>query len=275
MSKESSILQRLVTAIVLIAFGISGNAGTVAGFGGSTEITQIMNNSELVAGVYKQAEMVAEQVQSKLVQLDQLTSMQTNLQKIGNGDIASVMNQFRSQVRAYQDLKNATTGLRDAAASTRSMFEARGIDFSGSGRTDLRSYIQYEVELAKRKGGVYRERLNQDLGALDNMQQRSQEFRRVADETANITGNVQGIQRLSQLSAMTAGELMELKAAVLTQNAEASRQQIDAVANTEVKSGVHDQTVRGARDRKNRDNSATSTRIDPLKPWGNLGGNGY
>ena len=275
MSKESSILQRLVTAIVLIAFGISGHAGTVAGTGGSTEITQILNNSELVAGVYKQSEMVMEQVQSKLVQLDQLTSMQTNLQKIGSGDIASVTNQFRSQVRAYQDLKNATTGLRDAAASARAMFEARGIDFSGSGRTDLRSYIQYEVELAKRKGGVYRQRLNQDLGALDNMQQRSQEFRRVADETANITGNVQGIQRLSQLSAMTAGELMELKAAVLSQNAEASRQQIDAVANTEVKSGVLDHTVRGARERKNRDSSATSTRIDPLKPWGNLGGNGY
>ncbi|WP_146187700.1 hypothetical protein [Limnohabitans sp. T6-5] len=275
MSKDNSIFQRLIAGIVLIALGASVQSGTIAGTGGSTEITQILNNSELVAGVYKQAEMVAEQVQSKLVQLDQLTSMQTNLEKLRSGDVASVINQFRSQVRAYQDLKNATTGLRDAAASARAMFEARGIDFSGSGRTDLRSYIQYELELAKRKGGVYRQRLDQDLGALDNMQQRSQEFRRVADETANITGNVQGIQRLSQLSAMTAGELMELKAAVLAQNAESNRQQIDAVANTEVKSGVHDQTVRGARERKNRDNSATSSRIDPLKPWGNLGGNGY
>jgi len=245
-------------------------AGTVAGTGGATEITQLLNHGELLTSVAKQADMVMEQVNSKLIQIDQLARMNANLQRLASGDVAGALAPYSTQLRTYQSLRSSIGGLKSAADSTRSMLEGRGVDFSNSGAKDLATYLKYETALASRKGGIYRDRLNQDLQALDNLQQRSQELTRVAASSSDIVGNVQGLQRLTQLSAMSAGEMMELKSAVLSQNAELNRQQAEAMDNSQLKSGFADSALTGARGRIGRDTGLGDQKLSPLKSWGGL-----
>lgn len=256
---------------ILAACSLTGSAGMAlaAGgpMGGATEFTQLLNNAELAASVGKQAQMVNEQILSKITQIDQLTTMQRNLQSLSSGDISQALGVYRQQKQAYTTLLRTVSQLRDSASNTRSVFDRRNQDFLASGQTDLRNYIRYEAELAKRKGGVYKQRLDQDLGALDDLQARSVEFQRVADQTGAITGNLQGLQQLSQLSAMQAGELMELKAAVISQNADRNQQAQETQANAEAKTNLYDATVQSTRDRKNRPGTPP---IDTSKNWNQI-----
>lgn len=271
--KSTCTARRIMRAFMAAGFvfvsthGLGTPGGAMAG--GSTELTQLLNHVELLASVSKQTDMVMEQVQSKLASLEQLDRMNRNLSRLANGDIAQTLLPYQNQVESYQALRRSVSGLRDAAGTTRQLLQQRGVDFSRSGAKNWSSYIQYEVELAKRRGGVYSQRLDQDLRAMDNMQQRSREFRRVAD-TSDVAGNIQGLQRLSQLSAIATGELMELKAAVLSQSADSNRQQADAAASAQLRARIQEATMRGALERTKRDEAMTAPNIDPLRPWPNL-----
>ena len=53
-------------SIILLATSLPTLAGSVGGTGGSTEVTQILNNTELLAQTAQQAKMVQIQLQAAL-----------------------------------------------------------------------------------------------------------------------------------------------------------------------------------------------------------------
>jgi P-type conjugative transfer protein TrbJ len=269
MNKSSkSIVCIMTAAAVAMAPATSALAGGRVG-GGATEWTQLANNVELIASVSKQAQMVAEQIISKITQINQLQTMMTNLKQLPGQVISQSMAPYAEQLNAFRELQGAVNGIRSAADNTRAMYENRGLDFNASGK-DVRSYIEFEVALAQRRGGVYKQRLDQDLAAMDQLRDRAANLRTVAQRTASITGNVEGLQQLGQLSAMSAGELMEIKAAILAQNADRNEQAKQEQDATAVRSSVADNSIKAARDRAVRNPDRRVNSLDPFRQWGNL-----
>lgn len=148
--------------IVLLAFGWASTtapalAGSVAGFGGATEVTQILNNVELVSQTAQQVEQTAQQV--KMVQielqnaltdpntpwgqtmqaLDQLRSAYNTAQSIGY-TMASAQSQFNNLYQGYaqggdmlnkivawgNQTKSATQGLLTTAGWTMDQVSSEG-----------------------------------------------------------------------------------------------------------------------------------------------------
>ena len=257
-----------------LCFGLcfsTGHAHAAGGgaFAGATEFTQVLNNAEIAAGVAKQAQTVSEMIQSKIVQIEQYTTMVRNLEKLAAGEITQALAPYDNQLKAYQDLMGSVTALRAASERAGSTLSNRAADFERSGLKDPAKYLAYEIGLAKKRGGIHQQRLQQDIASLDAMQQRNAEFRRVASRTASITGNLQGLQQLSQLSAMATGELMELKTAVLAQNVDAAMERRSTQDNEAWRAGLYEAARKGAEERANRP-APTGVEIDPLKAWDHL-----
>lgn len=236
---------------------------------GATEFTQVLNNVEIAAGVAKQAQTVSEMIQSKIVQIEQFATMTRNLEKLTAGELAQALAPYDNQLKAYQDLMGSVTALKSAADRAGSTLSNRAADFERSGLKDPAKYLAYELGLARKRGGIHQQRMQQDIASLDAMQQRNAEFRRVAARTASITGNLQGLQQLSQLSAMATGELMELKTAVLAQNVDAAMERRSTQDNEAWRAALYESARKGAAERANRP-APTGVEIDPLKAWEHL-----
>ncbi len=262
---------RTLSAVVLGAASSLALAKGGGGGGpvGATEWTQILNNVEIAAGVAKQAQTVSEMIQSKIVQIEQFATMTRNLEKLAAGEIAQALAPYDNQLKAYQDLMGSVTALKTAAERAGSTLSNRAADFERSGLKDPAKYLAYEFGLARKRGGIHQQRMQQDIAALDAMQQRNAEFRRVASRTASITGNLQGLQQLSQLSAMATGELMELKTAVLAQNVDAAMERRSTQDNEAWRAALYESARKGAAERANRP-APTGVEIDPLKAWEHL-----
>jgi P-type conjugative transfer protein TrbJ len=262
---------RTLSAVVL---GAASSLALAKGGGsavpvGATEFTQILNNVEIAAGVAKQAQTVSEMIQSKIVQIEQFATMTRNLEKLAAGEIAQALAPYDNQLKAYQDLMGSVTALKTAAERAGSTLSNRAADFERSGLKDPAKYLAYEFGLARKRGGIHQQRMQQDIASLDAMQQRNAEFRRVASRTASITGNLQGLQQLSQLSAMATGELMELKTAVLAQNVDAAMERRSTQDNEAWRAALYESARKGAAERANRP-APTGVEIDPLKAWEHL-----
>lgn len=98
-------------SIVLLTAAAPSWGGSVAGTGGSTEVTQILNNTELLAQTAQQAKMVQIQLQAALQDpntpwaqtmssLRQLQSVYNTSQSIGYS-LASVQSQFNNMYKGY------------------------------------------------------------------------------------------------------------------------------------------------------------------------------
>ena len=98
-------------SIILLATSLPTLAGSVGGTGGSTEVTQILNNTELLAQTAQQAKMVQIQLQAALqdpstpwaqtmASLRKLQSVYNTSQSIGYS-LASVQSQFNNMYKGY------------------------------------------------------------------------------------------------------------------------------------------------------------------------------
>ena len=258
-----------VIAGAMISLSIPASIAGGAAGGGSTEWTQIANNVQLAASVAKQATAVSQLIASKLLQIQQLESMMRNLQKLPQNLIAEAMAPYREQVEAFTSLHAAVKDVGNAANATRAMFEGRGLDMRKVG-LDPREYIKYEFALADRRGGAYKQRMDQDLATMDAMRAKASALRSVAERTSGITGNVEGLQHLSKLSVMSAGELMEIKSALLTQNVDKAQDKQAEQETVKAKASIADSTIKAANQRNQRDEASKLKTPDMMKPWGNL-----
>jgi type IV secretion system protein TrbJ len=203
-------------ALISLSHGRAAASGLIAG---ATEPTQIANNIELAGSLVQQTRTVAEQIAAKVTLIKQYQTMLTNLKNLPENVIQQTLAPYREQLAAFQQLQGSVNDLRGAAENTRAMFTSRGADFSRSGM-DMGTFLKYEMTLANKKGGIYRKRMDQDFAAMDALRDKASALRATAARTSAITGNVEGLQQLSQLSAMQAGEMMEIKSALLAQSAD-------------------------------------------------------
>lgn len=121
-----------VSIACVFCLGASAHAGTVGGNGGATEITQLMNNTELMIQVEQQIVMVEQGIK-------QVTQMVTDAEKyvsdaLGITEAVGVYNRVLGQVEKVQAL---AYGVQGVAAK----FQAIHPDFSSLKWYDAKGYV--------------------------------------------------------------------------------------------------------------------------------------
>jgi conjugal transfer/entry exclusion protein len=226
-------LNKLIAPAICLSIHVSVSAGTVAGFGGSTEITQLLNNIQLVASVAKQAAMVEQQIQSNITQVKQLAAMTQNLKNVSPAMLAQTVANYAGQVQKLGQMYTATQGLQQASTNFSSVLSGRMTQMNSLGMTP-QNYLAAETTLAQQKGGIYQAQMTADLAALNDVQQRAQQLRTLSNQNPQIDSDIKGLQILVQQTNMMAGELMDMKAAILQQNAMTHQQLAEQANATQV-----------------------------------------
>lgn len=186
---------------------------------GATEFTQIANNGLLALQLPEQITTAAASVASKITLAQQYLTMLQNIKNLPQDMLKELSAPYKNQIKALLELQTSIKDLKTSADNTKAMFGMRGQDWATSGKS-LTEYLKYEVALADKKGGIYRKKLDQDIAAMDDMKEKATALRKTAEKTSSITGTVQGLQALTQLSGMATGELMEIKGVLLSQSAD-------------------------------------------------------
>jgi type IV secretion system protein TrbJ len=246
------------------------NAHATGLIAGATEPTQIANNVLLAGSLAEEAATAAATLATKITVAQQYLTMLQNIKNLPANMLAELSKPYKDQIKAFTDLQKSIKDVKNAAEETRAMFTSRGMDFRQSGKS-FSDYLKFEVALAEKKGGVYKKRMDQDLAAMDTMKEKAIALRSVADKTASITGSVQGLQQLSNLASMQAGELMEIKSAILDQNVARNSDKLDAEEAAKNKAILMGAVAKGAKERSTRDNTTTFRIGDPYeRNWNGL-----
>lgn len=263
----SRFVLRALNAGILASICFAGSPSVWAGAatGGSTEVTQLMNNAELLAIAATEAEAVAEAIERRLIQVNQYITMAQNLKNLPSALMAKTLAPYQQQINALGRVYQAVTSLKQTTDTARNLFSQR-LGEAGSMKMNVADYMRHEAALANQRGGIYRQRLQQDLAAIDQLQSRATALREVAEQTRQITGNVEGLQVLSQHASITAGELMEIKGVLLAQSADRNAQSALKQEASADKSNTMSRTLNEAKAQKD---SRSNQGLSNNNLWGN------
>lgn len=266
----AALIQKSTALMIAIsAAGVvpASHAGTNSS-GVASEFTQYANFGMLTGQLVQQIKMVSETVQSRILQAQQYDTMVKNLQQITAGDLLKALAPF--EMAQYQELLGSVKSLQASAGLVKGVIDRRGFEYTRSGFNDPAKYLAYERALSDQRGGIYKERLDQDIAAIDGMRAKHDEFKRVMHRTSAVTGNVEGLQHLAQVSSMATGELMQIKSAMLSENVEANLQRVAEQKNSAFRANLYNQSIKSAKDRAGKEPGRID--IDPSGSWGSMVG---
>lgn len=200
---------RLVLSAVL-ALGTSlgdATAGSVAGFGGSTEVTQILNNVELV----NQSAQMYQQVQNTLQQL------LMEKQQLQNLIAAPVQNwgQTQAELQQLTQLVSKTAALSYAGGNIDSLFRHQYPGYAKTaGNTNFGSKFQGligqqldSLNAALQAAGMQSSQFTSERAALQQIQSIS----------AGSQGSLQALQAGNMVASATVDQLQKLRQLYMAQ----------------------------------------------------------
>lgn len=206
---------------VALAMTLSATTLTFAGgaaSGGASEVTQILNNGELIASTSKQAQLVAGQIRDYTSQVNQYVTMVQNLKNLPVAVVAATLKPYKDTLRDLGQLYQAVDGVYTAGNQAYSMYERRKAEMANMDMS-YDQYLNMETLLAASKGGQYKKQYDKDLEALKKLQEKSQTLAGMESQVNSVSGNVEGLQLLAQQNQIMAGELLELNASLREKSA--------------------------------------------------------
>ena len=204
--KLKPIVLGVALAISLNAsFSFAGGAAT----GGASEVTQVMNNGELIAATSKQAQLVAGQIRDYTSQVNQYVTMVQNLKNLPVVAVAAALKPYKETLRDLGELYRATDDVYKAGTQAYSTYERRSAEMANMNMS-YDQYLNMETLLAASKGGQYKLQYEKDIAALKKLQDKATTRAGMESQINAVSGNVEGLQLLAQQNQIMAGELMEL-----------------------------------------------------------------
>lgn len=201
-----------------LTISVNANADGGGGAGLASELTQMLNNFELVAGVAKQVETVNQLVETYKVDLDKLKSAKLAGQNLDPGANAISMEALNKEISATANYQASLVSAGASSADLRNDINQRTVEASLSGQT-MPQYIQ--TEGAKIQKG--------DKRAIQRINAEEQYMRQVDDDYAvakEMSGKINGTLGIQQSSQLLNTQMNR----VIQQNARMT--QIMAKANT-------------------------------------------
>lgn len=199
-----------VTVITLLWFSTRPVlAGSVAGTGGATEATQLLNYGELAASYAKQATMVANQVTAQVTRVESLITQITNLTQLPTQLYNETVGPWKTQLGIFQKLQTTVSGLESSATQVSNLYNQSNAMATSLGMTGPQFLSAFQ-NLAQTRGGLYQQQYQQDIAAINQLAQRAQSLQTLADQNPQIMGDVQGLQLLAQQSNVMAASSLDI-----------------------------------------------------------------
>lgn len=180
--------KNLTPALVLFAASalvhLPANSGTVAGFGGGTEVTQIMNNGELIKVSMDSAQTAVATASAHMTQLEQYRVQLMNAQGV---DPNVFISNIRETAKVYKKLKGYSDSVTTLYGSLKNQVE--NIDENKMAAQMLNLtwdlYLQKTVNEAENGNEVAKKRIEY---ARDVMEQVDEDYKFVKEQMGEIGG---------------------------------------------------------------------------------------
>jgi hypothetical protein len=181
-------MKKFLCVIFFVGCGSVQAAGGALG-GGATEITQLMNNAELVMQVSESMQTTINTLQTAHSTMQMLRSLPQHLVS----QISAVpLEQVRQMAQAYEVMKSAQDSYKDAA----DVLKKAASDSQRLGITPS-ELLAYKADAAQRHGGVYAKVHQEEQEKIRRASQASKDVQRQADTVKSIDSNVKGFQTLA------------------------------------------------------------------------------
>jgi P-type conjugative transfer protein TrbJ len=220
-----------VLAVSLLASARLGYAGSVAGFAGATEVTQIANNGELLTQTAQQAKAVAENIKQTITQIQQYATMIQNLKQLPAQLIQEALGPYQSQIADLRSIYNSVRAIQQTGTQLSGMLNGNLQDMAAMNMSP-QQYLTWTLTQSKNRQGAYAQKLQQEMQAISDMDQRYKGLQSAFNKIPDIAGQVQGMQQLTQMTGMAVGELMDLRLVVQQQQAAMTQQKVEDAAST-------------------------------------------
>ena len=234
MTTISTIFARvfsLALAACLLSGARLGYAGSVAGFAGATEVTQIANNGELLTQTAQQAKAVAENIKQTITQIQQYATMIQNLKQLPAQLIQEALGPYQSQIADLTSIYNSVRAIQQTGTQLSGMLNGNLQDMAAMNMSP-QQYLTWTLTQSKNRQGAYAQKLQQEMQAISDMDQRYKGLQSAFNKIPDIAGQVQGMQQLTQMTGMAVGELMDLRLVVQQQQAAMTQQKVEDAAST-------------------------------------------
>ncbi|MHB1351738.1 MAG: hypothetical protein ACYCWA_00320 [Thiobacillus sp.] len=205
---------RTLTPLAVLATLAASPAHAGAMTGGATEITQIMNNIELVMQVGEAVETTSNTLMTAQSTMQQLRQLPQSVTDSMNGPalekVRAMADAYRVMSQAQGVYKDAENVLRKAAADS----ERLGITPS--------ELLRLKADAAYKHGGVYKETYEQEQEALRRLAETSKDVQKQANAVKGIDANVKGIQFLATQNVQMQTTLAGIHGSIAKANANAA-----------------------------------------------------
>jgi len=235
MKQSKRIFTSFITASALVLS--TANAGTVGGFGGSTEITQLANNSQLAAQYGKQLQQYATQIQQYQTAVqqfaNQVQSYKLMLQNI-NTLPQTQWNQFTQSVIKMKKIMDNTAGMTYTAANYDQMFKQMYPGYQkllDSGNVDPTSVYK---GLSNQTNATVNDALKQLNLSQSDLESDQSTMRELQNVSQSAVGQLGAIQAANEIALHQTNTLKKLQQTMMLQ----ANMQAQAIAADQQKEDV-------------------------------------
>lgn len=210
--KMKKLIPVFLFSIALPASAPAHSSGVVAG---ATEITQIMNNAELIAQVGEATQTTANTLMTAQSTMQMLRQLPASVIDEAMGGLP--VEKVQAMADAYVVMSQATSVYKEAEEVLRKA----ALDAEQLGITPS-ELLRHKANAAAQHGGVYLQTYEQEQAKLARLAKTSAEVQKQANTVKSIDSNVGGIQFLASQNVQVQASLADIASSIATANANAA-----------------------------------------------------
>lgn len=193
---SKSKLNRLVCMVTLATACVSGFAGSVAGTGGATEVTQIANHAEMVKTSLDSAQTASYTVSQYMTQLEQYRNQLVNTVGVDPAYLNRTLGQIDSTYRQTQGYMGRLTQVRGSLTQQNTAYQQR-YDAARLQNMNIKDYAALEAQRLEQGNQAAIARRERDAQI---MQQVNQDIVSLQEEQSSLPSSLgmnESIQRMN------------------------------------------------------------------------------
>lgn len=183
-------------------------AGSVAGFGGSTELTQLSNNIQLGMSYAEQVETALNSARQYKLMLDQI---KRNPADFAKGMLGGTLEEHLGRADDTLALIDTLEGLNDRTRSITDEWQRAQFALEDLGSRGINippdSYYAAMQELAEQRGGEHRKRFEGFQENLEGAREDVERVNAIVAQSNGMTTEIQGLQNVVASNAVVANLL--------------------------------------------------------------------
>lgn len=195
----------------------------------ATISAQWVQNGNLIRQASLQAKAVSQHILSYKNQIQQYQTMLINLKNIPNAQIQAALAPYASTLETLSQVSQAVNDVYATADQAQKIYKDRQNEMQML-QMNPADYFENEIALAKAKGGIYQQKLDKDMSALKQTEEKAAKLAGMTSQINAVVGNVQGLQLLAQQNQMIATELVQMNAQLREQSADKNKEGVRSEA---------------------------------------------